>query len=88
MSDGGLLTADQLGIKPRRDRPAPPGQEPARAATPGAPSAQSLSEWEKHLVLDVLTKTRGNKSRAAKVLGITRSQLYSRLKRFGTDTRP
>jgi transcriptional regulator of acetoin/glycerol metabolism len=36
-------------------------------------------------VLDVLKKAKGNKSRAAKFLGLTRSQLYTRLKRFGLD---
>ncbi len=36
-------------------------------------------------MLDVLNKTKGNKSEAAKILGITRSQLYTRLKRFGLE---
>jgi transcriptional regulator of acetoin/glycerol metabolism len=40
------------------------------------------------LVLDALTKTKGNKSRAAKILGLTRFQLYTRLKRYGLDTNP
>ncbi|MBI2456774.1 MAG: hypothetical protein HYV46_11660 [candidate division NC10 bacterium] len=36
-------------------------------------------------MLDVLNKTRWNKSQAAKILGTTRSQLYTRLKRFGLE---
>jgi DNA-binding NtrC family response regulator len=85
LADGGLVTAAQLGIMPRRDQPAAPSQEPARDGAPAAPSGQSLLEWEKQLVLDVVNKTKGNKSKAAKILGITRSQLYTRLKRFGLE---
>ncbi|HSD51850.1 MAG TPA: sigma 54-interacting transcriptional regulator, partial [Candidatus Methylomirabilis sp.] len=85
MSEGGLLTASQLGIVSRRENPAPVPQAPATAGAPESPSSQSLPDWEKHLVLDVLKKTKGNKSEAAKILGITRSQLYTRLKRFGID---
>jgi transcriptional regulator with GAF, ATPase, and Fis domain len=83
LSEGGLLTAAQLGIASRREHPAAVPQAPA--VLPESPASQSLPEWEKHLVLDVLNKTRGNKSEAAKILGITRSQLYTRLKRFGLE---
>jgi transcriptional regulator of acetoin/glycerol metabolism len=37
------------------------------------------------MVGDALAKARGNKSRAAKALGLTRAQLYTRMKRFGLD---
>jgi transcriptional regulator of acetoin/glycerol metabolism len=37
------------------------------------------------MVVDALARARGNKSRAARVLGLTRSQLYTRLKRFGLE---
>jgi transcriptional regulator with GAF, ATPase, and Fis domain len=85
LSEGGLLTAAQLGIVSRREHRAAIAQAPAPAGVPVSPSSQSLPEWEKHLVQDVLKKTKGNKSEAAKVLGITRSQLYTRLKRFGLE---
>jgi transcriptional regulator with GAF, ATPase, and Fis domain len=35
------------------------------------------------MVQDALEQTKGNKARAAKLLGLTRTQLYTRLKRFG-----
>jgi transcriptional regulator with GAF, ATPase, and Fis domain len=85
LSEGGLLTAAQLGIVSRREHLASVPHAPAPAVAPESPSSQSLPEWEKHLVIDVLNKTKGNKSEAAKILGITRSQLYTRLKRFGLD---
>jgi DNA-binding NtrC family response regulator len=79
LSEGGLLTAAQFGILSRREHSA------AVPHAPEPPSSQSLPEWEKRLVIDVLNKTKGNKSEAAKILGITRSQLYTRLKRFGLE---
>ena len=83
LSDGGLLTPIQLGITPRHSRP------PAGAAPDAAPASDSsaiigsLPEVEKRLVRDALAKAKGNKSRAARFLGLTRFQLYTRLKRFG-----
>ncbi len=82
LSEGGLLTAAQLGIVPRSDRAAAPAFP---APSPSQPD-QPLSEVEKRLVLDALARAKGNKSVAAKVLGITRSQLYTRLKRFGLES--
>jgi transcriptional regulator of acetoin/glycerol metabolism len=37
------------------------------------------------MVIDALAKARGNKSRAAALLGLTRSQLYTKIKRFGLE---
>jgi transcriptional regulator with GAF, ATPase, and Fis domain len=83
LSDGELVTAGQLGLVPRR----PPDAAPAAAAP--APAAaegvRSLAEWERHMVQEALRRADGNKSLAARTLGLTRSQLYTRLKRFGLE---
>lgn len=42
----------------------------------------TLSEMEKMLIENALDKTNGNKTLAAKILGITRRQLYSKLERL------
>ncbi len=41
-----------------------------------------LDEFEKNLILQALKKAEGNKTNAAKLLGITRRRLYSMLERF------
>ncbi|TET32975.1 MAG: sigma-54-dependent Fis family transcriptional regulator [Planctomycetota bacterium] len=40
---------------------------------------------ERQLIMQALTKAKGNKSEAARLLGITRRKLYSRLKRLDID---
>jgi transcriptional regulator of acetoin/glycerol metabolism len=37
------------------------------------------------MVSETLKKAKGNKSKAAAILGLTRSQLYTRLKRHGIE---
>ncbi len=82
VSDGGLITAAQLGLVTRAPRAAVPD---ARAAGASIAAPASLAEWEKQMVIDALAKARGNKSRAAALLGLTRSQLYTKIKRFGLE---
>jgi transcriptional regulator with GAF, ATPase, and Fis domain len=50
------------------------------AADPRAPAGE-LREVERAMILDALRASRYNKSRAAKRLGLTRAQLYVRLRR-------
>lgn len=44
--------------------------------------SQSLKEQEKITIIEALQRTNGNKSATAKLLGISRSSLYDKLKRF------
>jgi transcriptional regulator with GAF, ATPase, and Fis domain len=41
------------------------------------------SQYEKQSIVEALSCANGNKSRAAQMLGLTRFQLYTRLRRFG-----
>ncbi|HEX7551170.1 MAG TPA: helix-turn-helix domain-containing protein, partial [Candidatus Methylomirabilis sp.] len=43
----------------------------------------SLAAMEKSALLAALERAKGNKAKAAAALGITRTQLYTRLRRFG-----
>ena len=86
VSDGGLITVSQLGItrpEPRfaGDSPAPPG--PLESSPP---DGASLADWERRIVAAALARARGNKSRAAKALGLSRAQLYTRLRRLGLES--
>ncbi len=79
LAEGNLLTAAHLhlglgGAGERR----PSGQTSENAIEP-AP----LAEMERRAILAALEQTHGNKTRAAALLGITRTQLHTRLKRFG-----
>ena len=43
----------------------------------------NLEGLERALVEKSLARARGNRSQAARLLGLTRSQLYTRLRRYG-----
>jgi DNA-binding NtrC family response regulator len=61
-----------------------PRRTPAPAPLPEIPEeGLSLEELERGLILQALEKARGNKSRAARLLGLTRRTLYSRLEKHG-----
>ena len=62
-------------------RPRRPEGASGRASEPSAPEA--LADLERRAIRAALEHTRGNKTQAAAVLGITRTQLHTRLKRFG-----
>jgi len=44
---------------------------------------KALEDPERRLIVDALRKTDGNRKRAAEVLGISRSALYEKLRRYG-----
>ena len=92
LCDGGLITAEHLAIE-IEEVPAFPAPEPALPATVAAPAAQSarpasaedLKSIERDMVEQALRDARFNKSKAAKALGLTRQQLYLRMKRHGLE---
>ena len=79
LADGGLLTAAHFGIVVVGGSPA----EGTGEHGPEETASGSLADVEKHTILAALERTRGNKTQAAAILGITRTQLYTRLRRFG-----
>jgi DNA-binding NtrC family response regulator len=90
LSDGGLITHEHLiGPPPERPRagaPAPGAPERARLLPPPrAVRSTSLADLERDAIERALTEARFNKSRAARALGLTRGQLYGRLRRLGID---
>jgi transcriptional regulator with GAF, ATPase, and Fis domain len=83
LSEGGLIQTAQLGLDAGKfaGKSAPAVEK--RADGPVLEPGQRLEDMERRLVVEALQKASGNKSRAAEILGVTRSQLYTRMKRFG-----
>jgi transcriptional regulator with GAF, ATPase, and Fis domain len=94
LCDGGLITEDHLALPaarggavrvataaavPEPDSPLP-SSEP-RATTSGP--ARDLHAMERAMIEQALKDARFNKSKAAKGLGLTRHQLYIRMRRHG-----
>jgi transcriptional regulator with GAF, ATPase, and Fis domain len=76
--EGTLVTAGHLAVSLPPKAITPPGEpEPVR---PTAGSV-ALEELERTAILEALQRTHGRKERAAALLGLTRFQLYGRLKR-------
>jgi Nif-specific regulatory protein len=78
LSDGGLITAAQLGVKPAPSAPAP-------AASEDSGAIQALPEMEKQAIVEALKRSKGNKSQAAAALGLSRTRFYTLLRRYGLD---
>lgn len=53
-----------------------------------SPSPAWIADIERHAILAPLESTHGNKTRAAALLGITRTKLHTRLKGFGITAEP
>jgi Nif-specific regulatory protein len=91
LCDGGLITAEHLALKvaPRRPTaPMPPEPSTVDAAVVPMPpplSAGDLQSIERTMIEQALQNARFNKSKAAQELGLTRAQLYVRMKRYGLE---
>ena len=71
LCEGGLITTDHLSLYSRRPK--------------AAPSTTDLGILERQMIEQVLLETRWNKVMAAKRLGLTRTQLYGRLRKYDLD---
>jgi transcriptional regulator with GAF, ATPase, and Fis domain len=69
-------------IPPRGGSPTPLSRSPSSAATQ-ANWSMEFDELEKTRLLETLQRCRGNKSLAARLLGMPRSTLCSKLKKYG-----
>jgi two-component system response regulator AtoC len=86
LSHGPLLTPDDL---PSSIRQAPsPAEQKSDMTDTGESVYLTLEEVEKRHLMRVLKETKGNKVKAAKILGIDRRTLYRMAERFGLDLEP
>jgi DNA-binding NtrC family response regulator len=84
LCEGGLITSEHLPIgiasvsKSHAVLPPPP---PSSAPPPSGPG--TLDAAERELILQALSRAGNNKSKAARLLDLTRAQLRSRLEKHG-----
>ena len=71
LSEGGLITIDHL-----------PAQSTVSAHS-SAVSTTDLATLEQQTIAAVMSEANGNKAKAARRLGLSRMQLYNRLRRYG-----
>ena len=81
LAEGDLILPEHLGIveRPPWEATVPPV---TAAPTEDETTVRTIAEQEKRMILEVLQRTHGHKERAASILGLTRFQLYGRLKRY------
>jgi two-component system response regulator HydG len=63
-----------------------PISEPVASSPPDASEVLPLQTVEKNHIVDVLRDTGGNKSRAARILGLDRKTLYRKVRAYGIDS--
>ncbi|HWY57091.1 MAG TPA: sigma 54-interacting transcriptional regulator [Terriglobales bacterium] len=83
LASGGLIVSEHLALSPHPE--AKPQAIVSSTQDSRADAPSDLSSVERAMIKRALEETRFNKSIAAKKLGLTRAQLYTRLKRYGLD---
>jgi transcriptional regulator with GAF, ATPase, and Fis domain len=80
LADGGMIHSEHLPVTAPRTS----GVASDSAQNPSLPAGGvNLEALERSLVMKALTQARHNKTRAAKLLGLTRAQLYTRIEKYG-----
>jgi transcriptional regulator with GAF, ATPase, and Fis domain len=81
LADGGVIRSEHLPVAP--PRPPAAASDASEAGGPFPVGGVNLEAIERALVVKALTQARHNKTRAARLLGLTRAQLYSRIEKYG-----
>jgi transcriptional regulator with PAS, ATPase and Fis domain len=71
LCEGGLITADHLSLR--------------SASVVAPPRPTNLSDVERRTIEQALHESEWNKAKAARRLGITRTQLYGRVRKYGLE---
>jgi transcriptional regulator with GAF, ATPase, and Fis domain len=88
LCEGGLIARDHLplpvvGGGGERRVSAAPGSAPESASAAAGAKPTTLDAAERELIVQALAKSGNNKSKAARLLGLTRAQLRSRIEKHG-----
>lgn len=80
LAAGEVLEPADIRIEaPRNAHPIAAGQAPL------LPEGETLEHWEQMMIREALRRANGNKSQAARILGLTRNALRYRLSQMGMD---
>lgn len=84
--EGGLITGAHLSL-PARAVPAARLDAPPTGVAERAPDSVpgDLKSMERSAIQQALTTAKHNKSKAARLLGLSRTQLYVRLRKYGLE---
>jgi DNA-binding NtrC family response regulator len=77
LSNGPLLEASDIHLDVSRTKPA------ADAGVALPPEGMTLEQWEDEMIREALRRANGNKSQAARLLGLSRNALRYRLSKIG-----
>jgi DNA-binding NtrC family response regulator len=83
MASGEVLQPSDIRIEAPRNAPAVTSQH-----TPLLPEGETLEHWEQMMRREALRRANGNKSQAARMLGLTRNALRYRLSQMGLESGP
>jgi len=79
LASGEILQAADIRLEALRNAPSLLQQAPL------LPEGETLEHWEQMMIREALRRANGNKSRAARMLGLTRNALRYRLSQMGLD---
>jgi two-component system response regulator AtoC len=92
--EGNIVRQEDIDLhRPRKNRDGPAADGPPHPSispppissfgSSGSPNLNSMEEIEKKAILDTLAKYKGNRTRAAEALGISRKTILNKLKAWG-----
>jgi DNA-binding NtrC family response regulator len=82
LASGDILQPADIRLEaPRGHHPANSGQ-----SAPFLPEGETLEHWEQMMIREALRRANGNKSQAARMLGLTRNALRYRLSQMGLES--
>ena len=83
LAAGDTLQAADMRIEAPRG--APPSSSMPAQNQPLLPEGETLEHWEQMMIKEAMRRVNGNKSQAARMLGLTRNALRYRLSQMGLD---
>ncbi len=82
LASGDILQAPDIRIEAPRNQTLSSAQQ----QSPLLPEGETLEHWEQTMIREALRRANGNKSQAARLLGLTRNALRYRLSQMGLES--